>query len=317
MCATGCGGCNDCGGVTLPDGPAGIDGKNAFTVTTAAFTVPVIGSNVTFYVSALGQATGSWAVAGQTIFIVDAGYYLVVSSTYNTITATNLGTTGNAANPTVIALGAGVSPAGVPGVDGVNGTSELVTRFNVLSASTTGYTPLHTAYTIPANTFQAAGDIMRITFTSVGTDPDPTGATTNYYEYEHKIEIGGVSLIIGNNGDASFKTSSRVNANGAYLELDLIPTVIGATPVFVVSINRLTLGYGFYNGTNGSVIIPANLFLSNAAWTNPFVLSQTTGIGATTGTLSFLISGKLTAVGTPTSTPSFYLPVLKIQMIKL
>lgn len=317
MCATGCGGCNDCGGVELPDGPAGIDGKNSFTVTTGAFNVPAIGADRTINVSALGQATGTWAVAGQTIFIEGAGYYEVVSSTHTTITATNLGTTGNAAPASLIALGAGVSPAGVPGVDGVDGTSELVTRFNTLAASTTGYTPLHTAYTIPANTFQAAGDIMRITITSVGTDPDPNGATTNYWQYEHKIEIGGVSLIIGNNGDASFKTSSRVNANGAYLEIDLIPTVIGATPVFIVSINKLVIGYGFYNGTNGSVIIPTNLFLANAAWTNPFALSQTTGIGATTGTLSFLISGKLTAVGAPTSTPSFYLPVLKIQMIKL
>jgi hypothetical protein len=113
MCS---GNCNcSCDQVTIPSitGPAGVNGLNAFTTTTAQFIVPAIGANVTLAVSNSNPSTGSWAVPGQSIYIENAGYYTVVSSTTTSIVVTNTGTTGNTAPGTTVASGQQVSPAGV------------------------------------------------------------------------------------------------------------------------------------------------------------------------------------------------------------
>ena len=95
MCSGNCN-CN-CDQVTIPSisGPAGVDGLNAFTKTTASFVVPNIGSNVTLAVNNTNPLTGIWAQPNQDIFIKDAGYYRVVSSTATSIVCTNLGVNGN------------------------------------------------------------------------------------------------------------------------------------------------------------------------------------------------------------------------------
>ena len=113
MCA---GNCNcSCDQITLNEitGPAGENGLNSFTLTTAQFTVPAIGANVTLAVSNTNPYTGSWAITGQSIYIENAGYYTVVSSTATSIVVTNSGTTGNTAPGTVVSSGQQVSPAGV------------------------------------------------------------------------------------------------------------------------------------------------------------------------------------------------------------
>jgi hypothetical protein len=110
------GNCNcSCDQITLPTiaGSSGVDGLNAFTTTTAQFTVPAIGANVTLAVSNTNPSTGSWAVPGQSIYIENAGYYTVVSSTTTSIVCTNVGTVGNTAPGTTVASGQQVSPAGV------------------------------------------------------------------------------------------------------------------------------------------------------------------------------------------------------------
>lgn len=113
MCSGNCN-CN-CDQITIPSisGPNGTDGLNAFTTTTAQFIIPAIGSNVTLAVSNTNPSTGSWAVPGQAIYIENAGYYTVVSSTTTSIVCTNTGTTGNIAPGTTVASGQQVSPAGV------------------------------------------------------------------------------------------------------------------------------------------------------------------------------------------------------------
>lgn len=98
-------------------GAAGTDGVNAFTVLTAALTLPAIGANETLFV-----ADNSWAIVGQTIVVsdpspgVDFGTFQVVSKTGTTaITATFIGASGDSAPGSVIAIGGGVSPGGAPG----------------------------------------------------------------------------------------------------------------------------------------------------------------------------------------------------------
>jgi hypothetical protein len=110
------GNCNcSCDQVTIPSivGPNGVNGLNAFTTTTAQFIVPAIGANVTLAVSNSNPSTGSWAVPGQSIYIENAGYYTVVSSTTTSIVVTNTNTTGNTAPGTTVTSGQQVSPAGV------------------------------------------------------------------------------------------------------------------------------------------------------------------------------------------------------------
>ena len=117
----------DCGcdEILLPQGSDGVNGKNAYTVTTAQFVQPGIGNSITINVSDSLQNTNQWAIAGQIIKITDSvgngGWYRVTGITGTTqITATQLdypGTSGSA-----ILVGAGVSPAGLQGPAGEPGT---------------------------------------------------------------------------------------------------------------------------------------------------------------------------------------------------
>lgn len=99
-----------------PEGPVGSQGINAYTVTTAGFTVPAVNSNVNVQV-----LNDIWMGAQQIVFIESAGYYQVVTFVSSSVvTLKNLGYTGNASPTTVIALGKIVSPGGLQGTDGIS-----------------------------------------------------------------------------------------------------------------------------------------------------------------------------------------------------
>lgn len=108
-----------------------IDGYNAFTITTAAFTMPAEGAGVTIQVSNAGQYTGKWASPGQLIFIsknlLVNGYFVVVSSTNTSIDLINVEDTAtgaytqNAIPGTIFPIGCKVSPAGIQGPAGKTG----------------------------------------------------------------------------------------------------------------------------------------------------------------------------------------------------
>jgi len=56
------------GGATGPPGPTGPAGENAFTTTTAGFTVPAVGATTTVTV-----ADASWAVVNEMVYVLGAG----------------------------------------------------------------------------------------------------------------------------------------------------------------------------------------------------------------------------------------------------
>ena len=101
-----------------------IDGYNAFTITTANFTMPAENSVVNVAVSNLGQNTGKWGVIGQVVYVYNAGYMQVTASSPTSLTLRNLKNTsagyymGNAAPGTNILTGSKVSPAGLQGPTG-------------------------------------------------------------------------------------------------------------------------------------------------------------------------------------------------------
>lgn len=102
------------------DGEDGAAGVNAFTTTTAAFTMPAEGGTVSVSVG-----TTAFMVVGQTLFVQTAGY-MTVSSITNTNTAVLLNPentagslyTVNAAPATSIPAASKVAPAGIQGPSG-------------------------------------------------------------------------------------------------------------------------------------------------------------------------------------------------------
>jgi hypothetical protein len=106
------------GVMVTPGGLAG-QGGNSFTTTTASFTQPATGSNVT-----ATFANTTWMVQNQYVFVNGGGTYQVVNINDSThAVLQNIGTTGNALSGAVIASGTGVSPAGPPGPQGATGAT--------------------------------------------------------------------------------------------------------------------------------------------------------------------------------------------------
>jgi hypothetical protein len=102
-------------GTNGADGADGADGVNAFTLTTANFTLPAISGNIPVNV-----ANSSWMVIGQNLFISDGttqGNFEVVSlPTSSSVQLEFLGYPGDGTPGMAIVAGALVSPAGLEGV---------------------------------------------------------------------------------------------------------------------------------------------------------------------------------------------------------
>jgi hypothetical protein len=308
--------------LTLPDGPAGVDGQNAYTVTTAAFTVPAIGSTVSISVSALGQSTGLWAQVGQIIFIEGAGYYEVVSATATVIVAENLGYTGNAAPTTVIALGAGVSPGGIAGVNGTSvtgpagqsGTTQLVTLYSATAVTATSFTPLHTQQSLPSSVsnplFSTSGDVLRVHFTAFCSIQSAAPSNANYWRYELEFVLDGVSLILPLNVSGS----SYAPFNGLTGYIDIVAWTVSPL-LLIVDVSNIRTGFGvYYNITNGYSVLSGSQNVSLAVG-NAFASGRTSGVGQSAN-VTFQINGRRVAVGTPGGNPSLFLPVLKVERLK-
>lgn len=102
---------------------------NAYTTTTAQFTMPAVSSNVSVSV-----VVSTWASVGQVVFVKNAGYFTVNSIPDSThLSLNNLGYSGNAAPATVIATSQTVSPGGLIGATGASGANTL----NDISPTTT------------------------------------------------------------------------------------------------------------------------------------------------------------------------------------
>lgn len=89
-------------------GTDGAAGLNAFTITTADFTVPNIGASVTILV-----ADSTWSQIGQNIFIPGAGNFSVTNKvSASSMTLQYLNYAGNTNFGMSVVAGAGVSPSG-------------------------------------------------------------------------------------------------------------------------------------------------------------------------------------------------------------
>lgn len=231
--------------------PNGINGYNAYTLTTAAFTQPLVNSNVVISVLNTGQYTGDWAVPGQLIFVEDGGYYEVVSSTAGTITMKynsdysdyNISLT---AVGGTIASNSGVSPAGIKGING----SKVIFAYN----DTTGIpndTPIGASvpqsFTVPANTLVVAGDELEIEIMYDYINNDPCNVS---------YKLAG-STIFGYNVSSAFDITTIVNIKVAMIN--------SSTQLWtaVVSNYDTTNGTGLglvYQTSSNATTTVANLF---------------------------------------------------------
>jgi hypothetical protein len=116
-------------------GGSGTPGQNAYTLTSASFTVPPVGGTVSVAMVATGWLGGS----GYYVFITNAGYYAVNSITDGThAVLTNAGGPSNAPPGTVVPASVQVAASGLPGPTGASG------------AGLAAYDALASAFTMPA-----------------------------------------------------------------------------------------------------------------------------------------------------------------------
>lgn len=129
--------CAECGTPTTTNipGPQGSAGHNAFSATTAGFTVPASGATVIINLS-----DSAFVVVGENLFIAGAGYYQVTAvGAGGNITVKNLGVAGNAAPATVIASPSAVTPSGAQGNPGtLNSISPTTTKGDLIVDSGAG-----------------------------------------------------------------------------------------------------------------------------------------------------------------------------------
>ena len=326
-CSEGCTG--GCGSLECGEGAAGLNGLNAFTVTTGEFTVPNVSSNVTINVSALGQATGIWAIAGQEIYIATAGYYRVVSSTATTIVATNVGTTGNAAPTTVIAIGSAVGPAGRQGATGATGSAGAhgADGTTILGYERDGgfftsltYTQIRGPYAIPANSWEAIGDTVRVKALFFGTN-DGTPDGSNHIRYNFKMKVGTTDIIALPGGSAEYAIQSNFALNGILVELDLVAKSMSPFIVEVVPTGNF---WGLYSigsaahtpGTSGIFLASTGSIGATQGLQYQPSVFVTSGINpAISNNLS--VEGKHTVVGTGGgSTAEFACPFTLVELLK-
>ena len=220
MSGCGCGNGNNC--------TDGLNGLNAFTVTTANFTQPAVGSNVTVSVSVSGQLTGLWAVAGQIIFIQVGGFYEVVSVNQigSQITVKNLGVSGYAAPAATITAGNKVSPAGYQGEEGVSVVSAAIVGGNLILTLSDGSTINAGAVVGSAGINQLYNNTSMQSFTGAGANSYATYAMPS-----GTFAVNGSTLEI----EAMFE----LNGSGAIGEQPPIQLLLNSTGIFP---NPITIG---------------------------------------------------------------------------
>ena len=339
MCNCGNNGCGGCGGVSLPAGPAGPNGLNAFTFTTASFAQPYLADPaIVVPVSGLGQYTGLWATVGQWIFIEGAGTFVVTARTPTSITIDVPNAAIAALNNAITTLGqpvtAGkaVSPSGIQGATGATGpagsdgtnASELIAyRITppVMVPPGSGTYPdlLASAVTIPANSWNTTGDVVKLVFIAMGTTGTNTATIgTDYVTYQFRIVINGVPIET----TATAAIIGKTGLNAMLMEIDLIGIMNGGF-VDIYKHKQQTLQGGGVFGAPNNFTVGSTYSFGNSTFFNN-ITAQASGIfpgllGSVNPTVNntLKIDGTFYNVGTGgTNLRELVVPYLKVSVHK-
>ena len=179
-------------GAAGSDGTNGTNGISAYTRTTAGFTVPAVNSNVAIPVQS-AQPFGD-----QVVFINSVGYYQIVGTSQQQLTVKNLGYTSSPAPGDVItATNLLVTPSGVKGADGTNGSGipaslnaqgEIIVHsgssVDVLGPGSNGQLMFY-------NSAQNLGvETRKATFSDIDGDLDLSTQVTNSMALTHLSTLG-------------------------------------------------------------------------------------------------------------------------------
>lgn len=220
--------------MVTPAGTPGVNGTNAYTATTAAFTTPASGASVTVIV-----ADAAWASPGQVLFVAGAGYYQVAAILSATqFSLTNLGANyGNTSGGTNIAAGASVSASGVIGPAGPAGAIGSPGAAGRDGAYSTVYT---------GNSIQGNGGVASV-LTLVGDSASP--GNSKLYGTDPSGNKGWYSQPSGGGGGGASSPSAGIS------DFDDFDGVLANT----AGPPSGKLGWLYVNGSGGLGWAPANL----------------------------------------------------------
>lgn len=265
------------GTLVTPTGTSsnGTNGTNAFTITTADFTVPAIGANVSIPDGFVHVGDNSWAGVGQTVFISDGtdwGSFQIMSKP-DTISfvAKFLGHTGDATPGAVIGAGASVSPGGtepplavaLPTVITDNSTgsaSNTIAAGAGVSTVTIPLTSLATGLSTSAidllTTYTPGYAFKLLTFDFVTTIVGAGAGASQVFN----LEIGAINVT----GGVLTVTLASTNTIGAVTAGTAITGLNTGTAAGTISIEMAASGTVFTSGSGYFVIKIQNMDTADA-----------------------------------------------------
>jgi hypothetical protein len=234
-------------------GDNGASGANAYTVTTANFNQPSVGSNVT-----VSMANTAIAAVGQPLFVEGGGFYTVSSIASGTsISLNNNGGTGNAAQTTTISSGAAVRGGGQRGATGAYPTTTTTASFTQPAVNSTVTAFLtDTSFLSPGQTVFVSGGGFYTVSGGVSTNAAAllnVGGTGNSTAGSN-IASGSMLAVVGQKGDNG---ASSTTTTSSYTQ----PAIGSTVTVSMASTALLTVNLPVFVGgagsTGGSYIVTA------------------------------------------------------------
>lgn len=247
-----------------------VNGRNAFTQTSASFVQPSVGGTVSVSVSNLGQLSGQWVALGSVVVIASGGYYLVtgVTGSPQTFVLQNLGYANNAAPGTTIAQSSLFSPGGFQGPAGTSGALGASILYND-----------HSAVTL----LGSAGSSAQLAFSY--SMPDGTLAP-NFSELECSFLVErtvlasqGGFMLISLGGQSVYNASFFSSQSAKFMSAKVRIVRVTATQVRVVGeysiMNNVTSVIDSFSGHSAIINVP------NLDTGGPRAVTLSGGVGAT------------------------------------